>query len=298
MKSLIVLIILVASSKFAYPTGQVPDYLVIDSDTFAIFSNPLESYFEEENNREISGLRGCGSTACWRGYKAFWLLSNDSLFLTKITSCHSFDWCKDIRDADLGIMFGNEYNSKTVFASWFTGGILIPKGNLIQYVHMGYGSIYEEEETIIFKRGTEIKRKIKSNKRIAEKIENNNKIFEITKEVQDTLFYYVEKNVNWDTVATPWYMLCDEEYIITYNRKGKLRKVWVNWESETFLEKIDGYWLNMTYERRCRITIKRALKSLSLSYLDLPKGRFQIYFYFVYNRNKGILELRKAPWFE
>lgn len=58
--------LLIANSAFA--TGQVPDYLIYKGDTIAIFSNPLEQYFERTGKRELLDFVGCGSTACWRGY--------------------------------------------------------------------------------------------------------------------------------------------------------------------------------------------------------------------------------------
>lgn len=32
-----------------------------------------------------------------------------------------------------------------VFADWFTGTLRIPQGEMLHYVHMGYGSVYEGE---------------------------------------------------------------------------------------------------------------------------------------------------------
>ena len=298
MKKILGLLILVSISQLVFSTGQVPDYLIVDNDTIAIFANPLEQYFEKAGNREIIGLEGCGSTACWRGYKAIWELKNDSLFLTTITSCHSGDWCTDIKDADLELMFGDDYKNNSVFASWFTGDIMAPKGELVQYVHMGYGSIYEKELYLTFDNGIKIKERIKSNKKITDKIRFHKKEMEVSKHVQDTLFYYVKKNVSWDTITTPWFMLCDEKYILTYNRRGKIKKVWVDWEGETFREKIDVWWWNNTDDRKCRMTIKKAIKPLRLSYLDLPKRRFKITFDILYDRESGELEVFKEYWME
>ena len=116
--------------------------------------------------------------------------------------------------------------------------------------------------------------------------------------MQDTLFYQVQKNIDWDTIKTPWYDLCAEKYILTYNRKGKLKKVWIDWEGETFREKIDDWWWNMTDDRKCRRTIKRALKPINVSYLVLPKQKIEIPFEIFYDRKTGKLELWKEFWME
>ena len=36
-------------------------------------------------------------------------------------------------------------NQKKVFADWFTGILRIPYGELIEYIHSGYDSLYEKE---------------------------------------------------------------------------------------------------------------------------------------------------------
>jgi hypothetical protein len=293
IKKIIGLFLLFTISEFGFPTGQVPDYLIINKDTIAIFSNPLKQYFELTGKRELIDFVGCGSTACWRGYKAYWELKNDSLFLIRITSCHK-DCGLEIQDANLEKMFG----TNEVFAYWFNGEIIAPQGKLVQYIHMGYASIYEREQIFTFKNGKKIKVKIKSNKKLVDKIEFQNKEKEIAILVQDTLFYYMTKHVSWDTLVTPYYMLCDEKYILTYNKRGKIKKAWVDWEGATFREKIDDWWWNNTDDRKCRMTIKKAIKPLRLSYIDLPKRSFKITFEVFYDRKTGKLELWKEYWIE
>lgn len=281
----------IGNSVFA--TGQVPDYLIYKGDTVAIFSNPLEQYFELTGKRELIDFVGCGSTACWRGYKAIWELNNDSLFLRQITSCHN--GCGlEIKNADLNKMFGTD----DVFANWFTGKIVIPQGKQVQYIHMGYASIYERELHISFKNGLQANERTVSNKKIATKIEFENRQRQIAKSLQDTLFYQVQERIDWDTTKTPWYDLCAEKYILTYSRNGKLKKVWVDWEGESFREKIDDWWWNMTDDRKCRRTIKKAMKPFKISYLDLPKHKIIIPFEIFYDRKTGKLELWKEFWME
>lgn len=278
-------------SEFGFATGQIPDYLIINKDTIAIFSNPLEQYLELTGKRELIDFVGCGSTACWRGYKASWKLKNDSLFLIRITSCHN-DCGLKIQDANLEKMFG----TNEVFAYWFNGKIVAPKGKLVQYIHMGYASIYEKELHFTFKNGLKTEQKLVSNKKITDKINFQIKEREISKVVQDTLFYYLIKNIQCDTLNTPWFNLCDDKYILTINKRGKIKKTWIDYESETFREKIDEWWWNNTDDRKCRMTIKRAIKPLRLSYLDLPQKRFKISISFIYDRKSGKFELWKESW--
>ena len=190
------------------------------------------------------------------------------------------------------------FGTQIVFADWFSGKIVVPRGKRIQYVHFGYASIYERELHLSFKKGLKINQKKVSNKKIADKIRIDKREKEIAKQVQDTLFYQVKKTIEWDTTNTPSNYLCDDKYILTYNKKGKLKKVWVNWEGKTFREKIDDWWWNITDERKCRNKIKNALKPITISYLNLSKRRIKIPFDIFYRRETGELELWKESWME
>ena len=132
-------------------TAQMPDFLIYEGDTLSIFSNPLEANYTEESRPE-NFFRGshCGSTACWRGYIAFWTIEDDILYLTHIKSCCYWE---DGVEADLTELFGEKYQNEKVKADWFTGEIIAPQGEMIQYQHMGYGSIYEFEKAFVIENG-------------------------------------------------------------------------------------------------------------------------------------------------
>lgn len=86
--------------------------------------------------------------------------------------------------------------------------------------------------------------------------------------------------------------------MLTYNRKGKLKKVWVDWEREKIREKMDDLWWNITEYRKCRRTIKKALKPIRISYLVLPKHQTKIPFEILYDRKTGKLNLVNELWME
>ena len=67
------------------------------------------------------------STACWRGYIGTWEVKDDRFYLGDIEGL----WEKEGDDP--------------IFADWFTGTLRIPRGERLQYVHMGFGSVYEKE---------------------------------------------------------------------------------------------------------------------------------------------------------
>ncbi|GEM_PF-1046500 len=283
---ILVFLVAIIAGKYIYATAQVPDYLIYKGDTLPIFSNPLEQYFQKKGNRLLLDFVGCVSTACWRGYKAIWELKNDSLFLRQITSCHQ-NCGIQTRDANLKLMFGTD----RVFAKWFTGKIIVPQGKLVQYVHMGYASIYEKELHLFFRNGINTKEKVISNKKIIRKIEFRERKIAVEKAIQDTLFAWFKTYIDWKT-----YYFCDEKYILTFNPKGKLVGVQVDQEPQSFGEKIINFWDNITIYRECRKLIRKILKPLDISYLNLPKQKFHVSFEVFFNNKTGELELWKEEW--
>ncbi len=67
------------------------------------------------------------STACWRGYQGTWEIRGGRFYLVGLRGRY------ELR------------GEGPVFADWFTGALRIPEGKMLQYVHMGFGSVYERE---------------------------------------------------------------------------------------------------------------------------------------------------------
>jgi hypothetical protein len=75
------------------------------------------------------------STGCWRGYIGTWELEEGRLYLVDITGLFQL-----VGDDPLP-------------ADWVTGVLRIPHGDLLQYIHMGFGSIYEFETHLKIENG-------------------------------------------------------------------------------------------------------------------------------------------------
>jgi len=61
------------------------------------------------------------------------------------------------------VMLGVELQL-SIEASWYTGKLRIPSGEMLQYVHMGYGTRYEKEIVLNVKKGRVVKKKIINNR--------------------------------------------------------------------------------------------------------------------------------------
>lgn len=86
------------------------------------------------------------STACWRQYIGTWEIRDEKFYLTKLTGTYTIE------------------GTEPIFAEWFSGTLRVPEGELLKYVHMGFGSVYEEELHIEIKNGKVINSKTLDNR--------------------------------------------------------------------------------------------------------------------------------------
>lgn len=75
------------------------------------------------------------STACWREYIGSWSIRRGKLYLTKLEGRFHLEG----KDA--------------IFAEWYSGELRIPGGEILEYVHVGFNSIYEEELILSVEQG-------------------------------------------------------------------------------------------------------------------------------------------------
>jgi hypothetical protein len=149
MRELLYIFIVVLISFYNISaTAQYPDLIILNGDTLSLYSNPLEKYFdlypEKRPENEIV------STALWRGYVATFEIKND-LFLLKdiqieVEKGHlKFEWKSVLQEVFPGM--------EEIIVDWFTGLLVIPKGELVNYVHMGYASEYDSYTLFQIKEG-------------------------------------------------------------------------------------------------------------------------------------------------
>ena len=188
MKRLINILISLIIPIFGFATGQAGDILIWNGDTLTIFSNPLELRSDIDSLRpKLFGEKDAGiNTACWRGYIAEWTIIENEIYLTNIFSCN-YDSIK----SDLKVVFGSECKNGTVQATWVTGNILIPKGKLINYVHLGYDSFYETELVLTLKKGKLIEQK---------EYDNSKSYKSMFPENEDSLQNFIYSNIDWNKI--------------------------------------------------------------------------------------------------
>jgi hypothetical protein len=229
---LLITFLLVILSNKLFATGQYGDILIIGQDTVWITSNPLEKYFEKKGSRTIDNkelVSNC--TALWRGYVATWRLDNNKLYLVRIQT----DYCGD---NPTDVTLTKEFGSNKVFANWFSEIIVRPKGKLVQYVHMGYGSIYEEEMFYEFESG--VLKNTRSSKYV---IKDRNRVSPDVDFLRDTLLKIILKSLdsktraNFDSSSSCNISIC-------FNQEGMISSIEAgygcgyNWEPHNAMEKV------------------------------------------------------------
>ena len=134
-------------------TAQFSEILHYKGEKLSMRVTPLSDYFVLRGMRP--DFRIC-STACWRCYVGEWDITLDRLYLIGISAHY-----EDGTEVTLGSLFPG-YDSR-VFANWYSGVLSIPQGDLVEYVHMGYASVYERDLLISVDQGVIVDTQVRVN---------------------------------------------------------------------------------------------------------------------------------------
>ena len=162
---LIILCVLLAC-PFSRGTGQEGDVIVLDGEEWALLGAPLERLdsLTYHHLRDILGWES-RSTGNWRGYVAYWSVSDGMLCLEKVVKYDEelietgeeelvdFVAVECDYGTICGILESYVKNGK-VCASWLSDEMIAGKGGLVRYVHMGFDRDYEEEIVVSVAKGT------------------------------------------------------------------------------------------------------------------------------------------------
>lgn len=135
MKKIALTILLLLFGLGAFATAQIPDEIRYKGEKYMLFTNPLASFFEE--NPEKSEHLVVSSTALWRGYIAKFEIVDDELLLEDVLVAVNMDSLNSISHE----LFPEGGRVKI---DWMSGLLVLPYGECVNYVHMGYGSTYSK----------------------------------------------------------------------------------------------------------------------------------------------------------
>lgn len=150
-------------------TAQTPDWLVYEGQGYPLFSNPLESYFDDDHQRPAFRAE---TSADFRGYAAKWEIEDEALYLVGLHGqVGGDDKTYAVNAKEVGLQDLFPWAGDRVKATWFTGKLRLPHGKLIEYVHLGYASTYEEDLLLTFEEGKLISREIRDNRHLIPEIQ-------------------------------------------------------------------------------------------------------------------------------
>lgn len=122
-------------------TAQAGERLFYKGEEAWMAAEPLNQYLQKRNDIKFISP----STACWRGYFGQWEIKDNKLYLIGLKA-----YLEGYREVDLNYLFPRQ---KQVIADWFSGKIRVPQGEMLDYVHMGYASLYERDLILEIKNG-------------------------------------------------------------------------------------------------------------------------------------------------
>lgn len=138
-------------------TAQISDKIIYKGEELSLASEPLAQWLY---NNKVDKLFNNINSACWRGYVASWKIEDGKLYLINIDS-PPIPKHKELPkyEENQNVMQKLFPGEAEVFASWVNGKLKIQSGELLEYVHMGYESVYETDIYLRFENGVLIDEK-------------------------------------------------------------------------------------------------------------------------------------------
>lgn len=153
------LVFALAASAPAGATEQFADQITIDGKTHALFALPFSDYVLQDDRLNDGAFQKLHAyihercTASVLGYRAFWRIEADELRLVRLVA----NPCQSPPDeVPLRIFFPNAKGP--VSATWYSGKLVVPAGNVVSRVPFGYGANYDKYLVLTVDKGRVTKR--------------------------------------------------------------------------------------------------------------------------------------------
>ena len=115
------------AAELAHASEQLKDEIVLDGGTHHLLDFPLGHAWDWSQAVQAT-LRGLGCSGAYRGYKAFWEVREEQLWLVKILDnpCGN-----DHRPVPLNLIIPNA-GTAPLPATWITGRLLVGYGGFVR----------------------------------------------------------------------------------------------------------------------------------------------------------------------
>ena len=134
-------------------TAQITEKLHYQGEVMSMCNEPLGDYFKLAGVNP--GFRIC-HTALWRRYVGTWEILEGRLYLVGVNAT-----LENGTKAEVATLFPGFPDR--VFAHWYTGQLRLPRGELLEYQHMGYASTYECDLLITIEQGVVTHTEVRQN---------------------------------------------------------------------------------------------------------------------------------------
>lgn len=216
LKSLVVTLVLLCGFVPArsWATAQTPDILLLDGKEEKLYTSPLVAYLSA--HPDALPKSEVVSSGNWRGYVASWAIDGERLVLSRITitvtAAQGEEATRFVAKDVTSAMFPK---GTPVEAAWYSGALVIPRGEQVQYVHMGYASIYERYTILSIKAGRVTSRRDLRMTEFERYRDQKFQAFKKTKKYQTQLAKLRKEDGTWSTSEAESFLkaIYAEEYL-------------------------------------------------------------------------------------
>ena len=134
-------------------TVQIAERLIVEGQEVSLCEEPLAPYLALMTNRPRFDA---SCSALWRGYVGTWELRDGRLWLVAVSG-----ELESGASVSVDALFPGE--ALPIFAGWYSGTLRVPQGQLLDYVHCGYSSIYERDLLVDVEHGVVVKSHLRTN---------------------------------------------------------------------------------------------------------------------------------------
>ena len=145
--------VFVLASINAMGSAQVPDVIIMDGRNESLDTSPLAPYLSA--HPKVIPKSDDPATDNLRGYVATWEILDGKLFLRRIDVAFRNPRASLNEESRIikNVIHKIFPDSRDLVAGWYSGALIIPRGKLVKYVHMGYGSTYESYTIVTVDKG-------------------------------------------------------------------------------------------------------------------------------------------------
>jgi hypothetical protein len=133
-------------------TTQRCDQIIIKGIQYNLKTLPLDDYWTDENPKpSLPVIRSSN----WRGYIATWEIKSDCLYLLDIEIYTP--------EPTKGLNYVFPHMKGKIKASWYTGELSIPQGQLIEHFNDGFNQVFESDWLIEIDKGNVVSQRYQAN---------------------------------------------------------------------------------------------------------------------------------------